>query len=244
MNMVRCGLSLAFLSALVSIQPLRAQTPAAKAADSEAKFKVYGQLLNPREYPDDGRRHVKPPDWNLMGDQTHFTTLRQFRVSNGKLVGFADDLERFTRTFDLGDVVWPNHSFLSATNIPDLVDEMKHRNLFMYQIWGYVPGSGPGGQWQQLGLSPELSRLFEEKLGDHWLGMDMGEQDGRYVIAYSSQMYPSSADRPQQYLNFQRHVEEIEAESGNKMAGLTAITFAHYLLKEGLYTMIGSEAAQ
>ena len=80
MNRVRCGLSLAFLSALVSIQPLRAQTPAAKAADSKVTFKVYGQLLNPREYPDDGRRHVKPPDWNLMGDQTHFTTLRQFRV--------------------------------------------------------------------------------------------------------------------------------------------------------------------
>ena len=74
--------------------------------------------------------------------------------------------------------------------------------------------------------------------------MDMGEQDGRYVIAYASQMYPSSADRPQQYLNFQRHVEEIEAESGNKMAGLTAITFPHYLLKEGVYTLIGSEAAQ
>jgi hypothetical protein len=74
--------------------------------------------------------------------------------------------------------------------------------------------------------------------------MDMGEQDGRYVIAYSSQMYPSSADRPQQYLNFQRHIEEIEAESGNKMAGLTAITFPHYLLKEGLYTLIGSEAGQ
>ena len=106
----------------------------------------------------------------------------------------------------------------------------------MYQIWGFVPGSGPGGQWQQLGLSPETSRLFEEKLGDHWLGMDMGEQDGRYVIAYASQMYPSSADRRQQYLNFQRHVEEIEAESGNKMAGLTAITFPHYLLEGRGYT--------
>ena len=62
------------------------------------------------------------------------------------------------------------------------------------------------------GCRLKQSRLFEEKLGDHWLGMDMGEQDGRYVIAYASQMYPSSADRPQQYLNVQRHIEEIEAE--------------------------------
>jgi len=244
MKIIQSGSSLALLAALVSIQPLLAQAPDAKAEDGAAKFKVYGQLLNPREYPDDPRRSVKPPDWNLMGGQTHFTTLRQFRVRNGQLIGFADDLERFTRTFDLGDVVWPNHAFLSATNIPELVDEMKRRNLFMYQIWGFVPGSGPGGQWQQLGLSPETSRLFEEKLGDHWLGMDMGEQDGRYVIGYSSQMYPSSADRRQQYLNFQRHAQEIEAESGNKMAVLTAITYAHYFLKEGLYTLVGSEAAQ
>jgi hypothetical protein len=244
MKMFRSDLSLALLAALVSVQPLRAQTPDAQAEEGAAKFKVYGQLLNPREYPDDPRRHVKPPDWNLMGGQTHFTTLRQFQVKGGQLVGFTNDLERFTRTFDLGDVVWPNHAFLSATNIPDLVDEMKRRNLFMYQIWGFVPGSGPGGQWQQLGLPPETSRLFEEKLGDHWLGMDMGEQDGRYVIGYSSQMYPSSADRRQQYLNFQRHAEEIEAESGNKMAVLTAITFAHYFLREGVYTLVGSEAAQ
>ena len=244
MKKIRNGLSWALLAALMSLPLLRAQTPDATAEDRAAGFKVYGQLLNPREYPDDARRWVKPPDWNLMGGQTHFTTLRQFRVRNGELVGFADDLERFTRTFDLGDVVWPNHAFLSATNIPALVDEMKRRHLFMYQIWGFVPGSGPGGQWQQLGLSPEISRLFETQLGDHWLGMDMGEQDGRYVIGYASQMYPSSADRPRQYLNFQRHIEEIEAESGNKMAGLTAITFAHYLLKEGVYTLIGSEAAQ
>ena len=80
MKMTRCGLSLALLAALASIQPLRAQTPDAKAEDGAASFKVYGQLLNPREYPDDARRHVKPPDWNLMGGQTHFTTLRQFRV--------------------------------------------------------------------------------------------------------------------------------------------------------------------
>ena len=231
MNRMISGLSIAFILTLVIVQPLRAQTI------HTARLKVYGQLLNPREYPDDARRHVKPPDWNLMGDRTHFTTLRQFRVVNGQLTGF-------TKTFDLGDFIWPNNSFLVAKNIPDLVDEIKKRDLFLYEIWGYVPGSGSGGQWQQVGLTPEISSLFETKLGDHWLGMDMGEQDGRYVIAYASQMYPSSANRPQQYLNFHRHMEKITSECGNKMAALTAITYGHYFLKEGLYTLVGSEAAQ
>ncbi|MGA1978893.1 MAG: hypothetical protein ABSG89_13735, partial [Bacteroidales bacterium] len=227
-----------FVAALVIIQPLYAQTT------QVVKFRVSGQLLNPREYPDDTRRHVKPPDWNLMSDRTHFTTLRQFRVINGQLTGFDEDIERYTRTFDLGDFIWPNHSFLAAKNIFDLVDEIKKRDLFLYQIWGYVPGSGSGGQWQQVGLTPEISSLFETKLGDHWLGMDMGEQDGRYVIAYTNQMYPSSADRRQQYLNFHRHMEKITDECGNKMAALTAITYAHYFLKEGLYTFVGSETGQ
>ena len=57
-------------------------------------------------------------------------------------------------------------------------------------------------------------------------------------------MYPSSANRPQQYLNFHRHMEKITSECGNKMAALTAITYGHYFLKEGLYTLVGSEAAQ
>jgi len=76
---------------------------------------------------------------------------------NGQLVGFADDLERFTKTFDLGDVVWPNHAFLSATNIPDLVDEMKRRNLFMYQIWGFCSRFRPG---RTMAAAPVVSRDF------------------------------------------------------------------------------------
>ena len=66
--------------------------------------------------------------------------------------------------------IWPNCNFLPATNIPDMVQEMKRRNLFMYQIWGYVPGSGPG-TWHQFKLSEETSNLFNKELGDKWLGM-------------------------------------------------------------------------
>ena len=207
------------------------------------KHLVYNYLINPREYPDDGRRHVKPPAWDLFGNQTHFTALRGLKMKDGKLVNFARDFDMYTKTYDLGDVIWPNSRFLSATNIPDLVREMKQRNLYLFDIWGYVPGSGPG-DWHQFELSKETSRLFESELGDRWLGMDMGEQDGRYVLAYAQTMYPASAGRFQQYLNFHKHMEKITNDSDNKMATLVAITYGHYLLKEGLYSLVGAETAQ
>lgn len=214
------------------------------ASGSPDKHLVETQLLNPRLYPEDERRWVKPPDWSVFGNEAHFTTLRRFKVKKGELVGFASELERYTKTFDLGDVVWPHCSFLTAKNIPDLVAEMKRRNLFLYQIWGYVPGAGPGKTWPQFQLSQETSSLFESQLGHRWLGMDMGEQDGRYVLGFARSMDANSSDRVAQYLNFHRYMEQIANDCGNKMAGLSAITFSHYLGKEGIFTLLGAEAAQ
>lgn len=209
----------------------------------ENKILIYPHLLNPRNFPNDKRRYVKPPDWNTFTNKTHFITLRSFRVENNKIVDFSRDLNIYTRIYQLGDIVWPNHQFLNAGNVPDLVEEFKRRALFLFDIWGYVPGSGPG-TWTQFKLSPELSELFSSQLGDHWLGMDNGEQDGRYIGGYALQMYPSAAPRQYQYLNFQQHFEELTDDLGNKMSTLVSLSFGHYFLKTGLYTMIGAETAQ
>ena len=123
------------------------------------KHLVYNYLINPREHPDDARRHVKPPTWELFGNQTHFTALRGIKMKDGRLINLAEDFELYTKTYDLGDVIWPNSRFLSATNISELVSELKQRNLFLFDIWGYVPGSGPG-DWHQFQLSRETSRLI------------------------------------------------------------------------------------
>jgi hypothetical protein len=211
--------------------------------DAVQRHFVYTKLLNPREYPDDARRYVKPPTWQLFGNQTHFTTMRSFQMKDGKLVHYAEDFERYTRTFDLGDVIWPNCRFLAATNIPDMVQEMKRRSLFMYEVWGYVPGSGPG-DWHQFTLSKETSDLFISDLGDKWLGMDMGEQDGRYLLGYSESMSLLAANRFEQYLNFHRHISRIANDMDNRLAALTAVTYGHYLVKDGFYTLVGAETAQ
>ena len=206
--------------------------------------RVYSHLLEPREHPDYDRRAVKPPTWETFKNCTQFTCLRGFGQEGDRLVGFADEIEKFTRTYALGDVIWPSYSTLFATNLCDLADEINRRDLYLFDIWGYVPGSGPGGYWQQFTVPASALETLESKLGERWLGTDIGEQDGRYIGGYANQMTPASASRFEQYLNFQRHFERMDDDLGSKHAALVSLNFGHYFLKEGTYTLIGAETAQ
>ena len=205
--------------------------------------RVYAHLLVPREHPDYTRRHVQPPSWDTFGGRTHLATLRDFEIQNAQIVGYVEKIEKYVHQNELGDVLWVSYPILMANNLGDLVREIKRQNLFLFDLWGYVPGSA-GDYWQQFHPPAEAFRLFESELGERWLGMDNGEQDGRYIGGYASEFYPSSGTRLEQYFNFQRHFEELTDELGSKMATLVSLNFGHYFLKEGLYTLIGAETAQ
>ena len=206
--------------------------------------RVYTHLLEPREHPDDARRFVKPPTWETFGNQTQFAALRGFGVEKDMITGYADEIEKYTRTYDLGRVVWPSYPIVFAKNIGELADEIKKRDLFLFDIWGYVPGSGPGDYWMQYKVPVEALATLEAKLGDHWLGMDVGEQDGRYIGGYGNQAFPVSTNRFDQYLNFQRHFEHMGDDLGHKLSTLVSLNYGHYFLKEGTCTAIGAETAQ
>lgn len=214
------------------------------AMADEPVHRVYVTLENAKEHPDYERRHVQPPNWDTFGGRVHFTALRGFGMKDDNAIGYAEELTKYVDTYGLGDVVWPSYDLIFAKNIGDVADEFKKRNLFLFDIWGYVPGSGPGGYWQQFKPPAGVFDVLESKLGDHWLGMDIGEQDGRYIGGYASQMYPISDDRFEQYLNFQRHFERMTDELGNKNSTLVSLNYGHYFLKEGVYTLIGAETAQ
>ena len=218
----------------------------ATAADPGAgptPHRVYGHLLEPREHPDYNRHAAKPPTWETFGNRTHLITLRQFRLNqSGDLaVGYVEDLDQYTRQFELGDVLWPLFDCLRAKNLGDVVREIERRHSYLFDIWGYIPGGGPGAQFQP---SPETLKMFESKLGDHWLGMDTGEQDGRYIGLYAKLMTPASADRRQQYFNFQRFFEGMEDDLGQRLTMLMSLSFGHYALKQGSHTLLGAETAQ
>jgi hypothetical protein len=227
--------------------PMATQAAAESAsAGSAAPHRVYGRLLDPREHPDYQRQAVKPPTWETFGNRTQFFSLRGFQVdeAKGMIVDYAKEIERYTRHYELGDVIWPSYPILFAKNLGDLAGEIKRRNLYLFDIWGYVPGSGPGGYWQQFKPSAEAFATLESKLGERWLGTDIGEQDGRYIGGYAAEMTPASAGRLEQYRNFQRHFERMSDDLGHKHATLVSLNFGHYFLKEGTYTLIGAETAQ
>ena len=237
-------LALGIVAGLHGTAGRAAQEPQAKPLPPANTHRVYTHLLEPREHPDYDRRAVKPPTWGTFRNRTQFTCLRGFSQSDGRLAGFAEELEKFTRTYELGNVIWPSYETLFAKNLGDLADEIKRRDLYLFDIWGYVPGSGPGGYWQQFTPPAGALATLEAKLGERWLGTDIGEQDGRYIGGYASQMTPASASRFEQYLNFQRHFERMSDDLGNKHAALVSLNFGHYFLKEGTYTLIGAETAQ
>lgn len=228
---------------LVTILIGQSSFPFTSTAD-ETIHRIYAHSLEPKEHPDYSRRVVQPPDWNTFGNRTRFTSIRGFGVENDRIVNYEKDLDQYTRTHLLGEVIWPAYPIVFAKNLGDLADEIKRRNLFLFDIWGFVPGSGPGGYWQQYKPPAGVFDLLESKLGERWLGMDVGEQDGRYIGGYASQMAPTSSDRFHQYLNFQRHFQRMCDDLGNKMSTLVSLNFGHYFLKEGVYTLIGAETAQ
>jgi len=240
---VRATVPVAMLGT-AAVMACLAPADAALAAEHATPRRVYSRLLDPAEHPDYDRRAVKPPTWNTFGNRTQFTCLRGFRVEEGRAVGFIEDLERFTRTHELGDFIWPSYQVLFAENLGAVAEEIRRRGLYLFDVCGYVPGSGPGGPWQQFIPPATALEKLEATLGERWLGTDIGEQDGRYVGAYAAQMTPASVDRFEQYLNFQRHFERMGDDLGHKHTALVALNYGHYLLKEGTFTLLGAETAQ
>lgn len=204
----------------------------------------YGFLLDPAIYPDYTRRTVKVPTWKTFDDTTQFLTLRCFTQRDGQLAEWEKDLDLYVDELKLGRVIWPVFSTLYAGNFKDLVAEIKRRGLYLFDFWGHVPGSGTEGMWSHCVPPPGMVAYLEQELGDRFLGIDNGEQDGRYVGGYAPQQCPSFSDRFRQYLNFQRHFQRMGNDLGNRLTALVSLCFGHYFLKEGNHTLLGAEAAQ
>ncbi len=100
------------------------------------------------------------------------------------------------------------------------------------------------GIWSNITPPPGMVSHLERVLGDHFLGIDNGEQDGRYVHATGQQQCPSDQSRLSQYLSFQAHFQKLCDELGNRMTALVSLCFGHYLLKEGNHLLLGAETAQ
>jgi len=206
----------------------------------------YPYYVDPKVYPDYERRPVKVPTWETFDGMPRFTVLRGFQEEGEQVLNpeWNSDLDLYTRRFGLGTIIWPVIHTMFADNFKELVEEAKKRRLFLFDFWGHVPGSGMEGMWSHV-IPPEgLAEYMEEELGDHFLGVDNGEQDGRYIGGYAGQQCPCFQDRFRQYLNFQRHFQELCDDLGNHMSALVSLCYGHYFVKEGNHVLLGAETAQ
>ena len=199
----------------------------------------YPYLLNPRIYPDDSRRCVRVPTWETFQHTTQFITLRDLSQT-----AWREDLERYTVEFKLGRVIWPLIHVLYSPHVAQAITEIRRRDLYLFDLWSIVPASPLEGTWSHITPPAGMVRHLQRVLGDRFLGIDNGEQDGRYIWATAEQQCPRPQSRFQQYLSFQRHFQKLCDELGNHMTALTSVTLGHYFLKEGNHVLLGAETAQ
>ncbi len=209
------------------------------------KYKAYMYLVEPESYPEYKKRPVKVVTREDLENKIQFTTFRVFTIKDGEIVNYKEDLEIYTKRLKLGNIIWPFCNTLFAKNFKELVDEIKSRGLYLFDFWGYVPGSDPTRQsWGQYRPPEEAIKYMKEALGNHFLGLDNGEQDGRYIGGYAPLMCPSYRDLKRQYFNFSRFFEALGDDLYHHLAVLCSLNFGHYFAKEGDSIILGEESGQ
>ena len=201
--------------------------------------------MHPQEYSAFSRRVVPAVTWEDLDNRVQFVSLRGFQEKDGKLINFKETLDLYTKKHRLGNVVWPSCPTLNMDNLDDLLNEIKSRGLYLFDIWGYVPGVDPEKSfWGQYTYSETLIANIKNKLGKQFIGIDNGEQDGRYIGGYAPQMYPIHQESRKQYINFYDYFEKLADDLGNHLVGTCSLNFGHYFAHMGNHIMLGSETAQ
>jgi hypothetical protein len=224
------------------------------AVHASRQVSVYSSLQSPREHPLYERREIQPPEYSAFGPNgVGFMSLRGFpQDGRGNLI-FNKSLDKYTGVLapdnDVCSIIWPGISTIAAPNFPDLVAELKRRDLGML-VGGFVPGGRQ--QFDASNLLPFNQHLGAAKaMGPKYLGLGQSEQDIRYLWGYSRNadmgpMLPSAggglnSNRFDAYRSFREYASEIEELSGDDLFVLARGVFTHYYLQTGVYTIAGAE---
>ena len=119
---------------------------------------IYSYRMNPRQHPDDTRRFVKPPDRGTFKNKLQFISLRSLGGN------YVADIDRYTKQDRLGDILWPACPMIYSKNLAAMVQEIKQRELYLFDLWGFVPGSvGTDGYCGQFALPDNVRKMFENE---------------------------------------------------------------------------------
>lgn len=220
--------------------------------------KTYHFPIDPEKYPWFDKRTFPVVTRHRLEDKIQFACLRGFpsdegltgdispMKSNALLLNLEETIDMFVNHFKLGKVLWPVYPTLLAKNFKELVDICAREKLYLYDFWGFVPGAKRSDKdiWGEYTIPPEADAYLQEKLGDHFLGYDNGEQDGRFVHSRARLQSTISDSREAQYEVFQRYFEKLNDSMLNHTVTLASLTFVHYFAREGNTIMLGAETAQ
>ena len=223
--------------------------------------KVFPWRLRPSNHPLYHRHTTKPPAPEMFCHFKDkfcpgFAALRGIPMT--PVDAWIPVIERYTNSsanggFDIANCIWPGYSIIFSENFPAIARYLRSKHIPAVDLGGFVPGGRQcfdvhRGVPSQSFLTEGLSILNPVDNPDDGLllGLDMGEQDVRYLWGYARRgVLQPEEDRLAQYIQFRDYSWAIAWQSGTLMASLQSSTYGgHYWHKTGMYTTAGAETSQ
>lgn len=208
--------------------------------------RIYPFYHRPEAYPEFGKRLIRATTRETLENTVQFMSLRDLpHPGDGALLEIEEALDLYTKRFDLGKVFWMRANAVGAPNLEEFLRAVKRRGGYVFDLWGFVPGSYKKGlDWGEYTVTDAQHKLFTELLGDRFIGYDNGEQDGRYIGAYTRTQCPARQDGDFQQRRFYEFFDEMGAQLQHATTALASLNYVHFFARENNCFMLGAETAQ
>ena len=209
-------------------------------------MRIYAHYHRPEAYPEYEKRPLKVTTRKVLDDKIQFMSLRGLPQDENRHLRLINEaLDLYTKRYDLGKVFWMNCDTLKAENLDEFVDAVIAHDGYVFDIWGFVPGSySPTEAWGEYSVSDEVYHQLRERLGDRFIGFDNGEQDGRYIGGYTRTQNPAVQDSAFQLRRFYDHFNTMAGQLRHDTTALCSLNYGHFFARENDCLMLGAETAQ
>ncbi len=208
--------------------------------------RIYPYYHQPEAYPEYARRPIRATTREILENDIQFMSLRDLpHPGDGTLLEIEEAMDLYTRRFDLGKVFWMRAHLVNAPNMKEFLLAAKARGGYVFDLWGFVPGSYKKGlDWGEYTVTDEQHEMITETLGDRFIGYDNGEQDGRYIGAYTRTQCPARQSNAFQQRRFYEFFDEMGAQFKHATTALASLNYVHFFARENNCFMLGAETAQ
>ena len=209
-------------------------------------YRIYPYYHRPENHPDFTRRPIRVTTRETLENTIQFMSLRDLpHEKDGTLLEIEEALDLYTRRFDLGKVFWMRSNLVYAPNLRDFLQAAMARDGYVFDLWGFVPGSYKEGlDWGEYTVTDAQHDTFMSLAGNRFVGYDNGEQDGRYIGAYTPTQSPALQDDAFQQRRFYEFFDEMGMQLKHATTALCSLNYVHFFARENNCFMIGAETAQ